>query len=89
MLLKKVKWYKYANINKAIRKPPVMTNMPFEKKKKRFLYILFTESERGKGVCYLLEQKRSPLPYLTFTFCAEIKHTQVQPKKVERSGLEA
>lgn len=61
MLLKKVKWYKYANINKAIRKPPIMTNMPFEKNKKRFLYILFTESECGKGVCYLLWSRRGLL----------------------------
>lgn len=61
MLLKKVKWYKYANINKAIRKPPKMTNMPFEKNKRRFLYILLTESECGKGVCYLLWSRRGLL----------------------------
>lgn len=35
MLLKKVTWYKYANINKAIRKPPIMTNMPCWKEKKK------------------------------------------------------
>ena len=28
---KKITWYKYANINKVIRKPPIMKNMLFEK----------------------------------------------------------
>lgn len=53
-----------------------MTNMPFEKnkKKKRFLDMLFPESECGKGVtCCGAEE--SPLPYFTLTFCAEITHT--------------
>lgn len=90
MLLKKVKWYKYANINKAIRKPPIMTNMPFEKnrKKKISVHFFFTESEYGKGVCYLLWSRRDLLCLILHLPSVLNSNTpRFSPKKLRGLGL--
>lgn len=66
MLLKKVTWYKYANINKAIRKPPIMTNMPFEKKKKGFCTFCLRNLnvEKEFVTCCEAEEVSSALFYI-------------------------
>lgn len=90
MLLKKVTWYKYANINKAIRKPPIMTNMPHWKEKKKTLSVhLLTESECGKGVCYLLWSRRALAAlFYIYLLCWNQRHS-ASAQKAERSESEA
>lgn len=48
MLLKKITWYKYANINKVIRKPPWTTNMPFFWKKTDLYTFCWRKLDAGK-----------------------------------------
>lgn len=76
---KEITWYKYANINKVIRKPPIMKNMHFEKT------VLCTFSWGNwcwKKACgptlYLLHEEGALLASLymslyTYNLCSEIK----------------
>lgn len=54
---KKITWYKYANINKVIRKPPIMKNMPFEK---LFSVHLVGETDAGKRACVSVTSLPAP-----------------------------
>lgn len=70
---KKITWYKYANINKVIRKPPIMKNMPL---KKLFSVHLVGETDAGKRACvsvtlYLL-RRRGRLVSITLYFAVYI-----------------
>lgn len=94
---KKITWYKYANINKVIRKPPIMTNMPFEKT------VLCTFRWGGGDWCWKKDspcpnslpapKKRAPRQHHFKLCCMHTvyllcwNHTQLQTRKMEGRGL--
>lgn len=88
---KKITWYKYANINKVIRKPPIMKNMPFWKNCSLYILLgkLMLEKEpvslrpNSRLVSYTMQQH---VVYTVYIFCAEIHHKDAQLLTIKMEG---
>lgn len=86
MLLKKVTWYKYANINKAIRKPPIMTNMLcWKEKKRKNAFCTFANGIRmwKRSLLPAVEQKSSRRLILHLSSVLKSKTLSFSPKNWE------